>query len=40
MLMSGTVYRGMLTAHSIGLIRIRKTPPFSDEAFDWMSHPS
>ena len=22
-------------ARSIGLIRIRRTPPFSDEAFDW-----
>ena len=26
-------------ARSIGLIRIRRTPPFSDEAFDW-AHPN
>ena len=26
-------------ARSIGLIRIRRTPPFSDEAFDW-AHPT
>ena len=38
----------MARSHSVGLIRIRRTPPFSDDAFDsaqlnpddHMSHPS
>ena len=30
---------GIIWARSIGLIRIRRTPPFSDETFDW-AHPN
>ena len=37
MLMVELQFEGIsvLGARSIGLIRIRRTPPFSDEAFDW-----